>query len=201
MNLIASGQTTAKFYCYASKFHIRTAHRVQFLDGDIDIRNSILSAVYNGSVETYYNFSAAQSLKLNKVFFTNTYGLYLSFTPGVFQDVHSHYGNRGLCSYGNMTAVGLLATSVDTDIYHAGIVAKTVIAKDPEANISTVVIVPGSGIIKEQYTCNIHVSDKNGNNLSGVNVECIETGGSQVFSVATDANGDIAEQVIDRLQP
>jgi len=48
----------------------------------------------------------------------------------------------------------------------------------------------------EQYTCNVHIADKDGTNLQNVTVLCEDKDGTEVFSVSTDASGDIAEQTI-----
>ena len=49
------------------------------------------------------------------------------------------------------------------------------------------------------YTFNLHISDKDGNNLSGVTVDCEDTNTDAVWTagtITTDANGDIPEQEI-----
>jgi len=71
VDLIASGQTTAAFNCYASQIHLRTVQTVSFRDGDLDIRNSILSGAYDGSASSYYQFSGFQNLRIEKSYFTN----------------------------------------------------------------------------------------------------------------------------------
>lgn len=53
------------------------------------------------------------------------------------------------------------------------------------------------GVINEKYRCNIHVNDKDGTNLASATVLCEDQYGTQIFSVASDANGDIAEQTIN----
>lgn len=51
--------------------------------------------------------------------------------------------------------------------------------------------------IYEQYTCDIHVSDKDGNNLQGASVACETTGGSAAFTTqSTAADGTISQQKI-----
>jgi len=47
-----------------------------------------------------------------------------------------------------------------------------------------------------KYTCNLHIADKDGNNLSGVTILCQDKDGNEIFSVSTDASGDITEQTI-----
>jgi len=198
MTVIASGQTTAAFNCYASKFHLRTAFYVSFADGDIDIRNSIISGVYDGSQISLYIFdSTIQTLILSKIDFVNVYHLALNITPNIISDVHVHYGSNGLAAAYDLTADRLLTSSItNNDIFLTGS-SKTINIKDPKENVNTVGIIFETGIIKEQYTCNIHVTDKDGANLSGVTVTCKDKNDNQVFSVQTDGSGDIAEQIID----
>jgi len=57
-----------------------------------------------------------------------------------------------------------------------------------------------TGNVYESYSCNIHITDKDGANLTGVVVDCEDINGDPVWTVgtiATDANGNIAEQIID----
>jgi len=51
----------------------------------------------------------------------------------------------------------------------------------------------GPGIVREAYTCNIHVVNAAGNDLEDVTVTCTSQEG-QEFSVQTGADGTIAEQ-------
>jgi len=51
----------------------------------------------------------------------------------------------------------------------------------------------------KQYTCNIHIADKDGVDLAGVVVDCEDRLGNPVWAagtVTTNAGGDIAEQII-----
>jgi hypothetical protein len=50
--------------------------------------------------------------------------------------------------------------------------------------------------IVSQFTCDIHVVDKDGVNLEGVTVTCEDKDSNQVFSVQTAADGKIAQQTI-----
>jgi len=52
------------------------------------------------------------------------------------------------------------------------------------------------GEVLRQYSCNICVADKNGADLSGATVVCKDKDDNEVFSVQTDAEGNIAEQII-----
>lgn len=172
IEMIAAGQTTAKLYCYSSTLQNRTAYQISFRDGDIDIRNSTLSGSFNGSALSRFTFYATiNNLILNKVYFVNTYAPYIYLTADIFKDVHSHYSNRGLTAYDNMTADGLLATSYTSKHVYCGS-GKTVILKDPKTNLGTVQNGGADSIIIEQYTCNIHVADKDGADLAGVDIDC-----------------------------
>jgi hypothetical protein len=50
--------------------------------------------------------------------------------------------------------------------------------------------------ILRKYKVNIHVADKDGNNLEGATVVCKDKNGDEVFSVQTDENGNIEEQEV-----
>jgi hypothetical protein len=47
-----------------------------------------------------------------------------------------------------------------------------------------------------KYTVNIHVSDKDGANLETANVVCLDKDDNEIFNVDTDAEGNIAEQIV-----
>lgn len=56
---------------------------------------------------------------------------------------------------------------------------------------------PGAnGITNLKYTVNVKVTDKDGNALSGVTVTLNDVDGNQIFSLTTDANGEITEQTV-----
>jgi hypothetical protein len=63
----------------------------------------------------------------------------------------------------------------------------------PPATVSNAVT---ADWIKEQYTCNIHVTNSVGANLGTVAVLCQDVAGTTVFNVNTAADGTIAQQII-----
>jgi len=77
----------------------------------------------------------------------------------------------------------------------------TVIMKDPKTNIVTVKCFPDDDAeVIEQYTCNIHIADKDGADLAGVVVDCEDQFGNPVWAagtITTNAGGDITEQIIN----
>ena len=97
---------------------------------------------------------------------------------------------------GDTTLKDLLATNTITADLRA-ITGHFIKVVDPRFHLSNVIILDADGVIYEQYTCNIHVNDADGNNLAGVTVTCTDQASGEEFSVDTDANGDIAEQTID----
>jgi len=151
---------------------MRTAYSILFQSGETDIRNSIISAVFNGSALCYWQWiSGVQSLKLNKVYFTNVCSSIINIIPDTFQDVHAHYVKYGIHSGAAITVTGLLATSITAnDIRNTSAVTLTV--KDPEMDVATLLIQNAAGVVIEQYTCNIHVTDKDGIDLASVGVDC-----------------------------
>jgi hypothetical protein len=70
--------------------------------------------------------------------------------------------------------------------------------RNPKYNIALPYITaPSAGYVYEQYSVDIHVVDPDGNDLSGVAVTCTDQFSTQVFSVQTDANGNIATQYVN----
>ena len=70
--------------------------------------------------------------------------------------------------------------------------------RNPKYNIALPnITAPTTGSIYEQYSVDIHVVDPDGNDLSDVTVTCTDQFRAQVFSVQTDANGDITSQNVN----
>lgn len=72
---------------------------------------------------------------------------------------------------------------------------------DTDTDIETVTFNAGStGAMYRQWTVNIHVVDRWGNDLEDVVIECEDQNGTAAWTagtVSTDANGDITEQTIN----
>jgi len=128
------------------------------------------------------------------------YGTRFSMRAGVtIQADNIHIENSGYGAYSSSAEViynKLKYTNIrDYDIYAAGNSNITVI--DPIFSPSTIKISTVDFWIKEQYTCNIHIADKDGADLAGVTVACEDQFGTAVFSVNTGVGGDIAGQIIN----
>jgi len=93
----------------------------------------------------------------------------------------------------NVTPTGVAYSNAT---YEAETINATVTVLDPTNHIVTP-LVAGTGTIEEAYTCNIKVVDRDGAAIESATVLCEDTGDNQIFSVSTDASGDIAEQNVN----
>lgn len=192
--LSSSSSSTLKIY--ASHIHCRTDIKMWMRGNALDIRETILS-MYTGNLYRGFIFSNCGSGNLDNVYIVRTlYAMILLASP-TMTNVRIGKANRGVASSANgVIATGVKFTDTTYDVAtEPGPFNLTL--KDPVTSISTIQIGAEVGWVKEQYTCNIHVADKDGNDLSGVTVVCKDKNDNQIFSVQTDGSGDIAEQIID----
>jgi hypothetical protein len=66
----------------------------------------------------------------------------------------------------------------------------------PLATAALVTIDTNGGYVLAQFTCDIHVIDDNGAAISGATVLCQDAGANTIFNVATNAGGNIVQQVV-----
>lgn len=187
VNLTASGSTMK---VYASMITDKTNDGGwYFWNGVVDFRNTILNSLASGKWRTYAFLSASSSLK--KAFFTG----FLRLMPliNTIENVHGHNTADGFYSYDPVTITEPLVTSFTSDITAYD---DPVTVVNPETSISTPQILHADGSILEKFTINIHVVDKDGVALQSVTVLLEDDADVDIFSVATDASGDIAEQTI-----
>ncbi len=186
------------FNMYASHIHLRQAGNdgISWRGLDIDIRNSIFSGIANDAGAVGFN-AGGVSLQLRDVIFHNLYEVSIRKSPSVASDIRWHnltYGNNSGGS--DVIITDLLATSISS--YEIRLFdAQVITATDPGFHFSTVLITDAGGIIIERYTCNIHVTDKDGVDLQNVTILCEDQTTAEEFNVSTDAGGDIVEQTID----
>lgn len=188
------------FLMYASTLKNRMASRVIFQQGTCDIRNSILCGNFDGVNTSRYDFTdGLSSLQLIDVFITNTRYVYFGLLlTAESKNIWIHRTSQSpLVVENDILLVGFNVTDADTyDLALSG-TADNVTLRDPLFIPSSIRIDTADHYTTVQFTCNIHVTDKVGANLSGVTVTCKDQYNTEVFSVATDANGDIAEQNIN----
>jgi hypothetical protein len=204
------------FLLYASTLYHRTARVITFSGGTLTSINSIFQMNFRDdqSSSRKYVFSGG-TINLTDTFFTDVWGLDLQVTPNTFQDVHVHRCFYALSLGGTPTLTGLNYTDNSGRFSYMFNCQASVI--DPVIPVAgTIFIGNEAGWIKEQYTCNIKVCDKDGTGIVGATVLCegsdsgtasteydtqafsVDTGASgvQAFSVDTGASGVLAEQTI-----
>lgn len=190
----------AKLYDYGSMWIRRDSYSVEmrFYTGEWIARNMILSG------DKSKNEVSIKSGNINwdRVWLLGIRYLGIDPTPVAFTDTHMHNTSLGITGgLSNPIIVKKLKQTTTSGVFILNYKASpdTFTVQDPEFTLSAAQIVNvfATGIVIEQYTCNIHITDKEGNNLSGVTVKCVEAGGTTEFSASTDANGNIAEQTVD----
>ncbi len=186
----------------SSHLHNRGLGRVTFAAGTLVVKRSRLSALW-GVIDTNYtrrfDFYGG-TIDLDDVILENVNCLFLAVMPNLIRDIRVHRCSNGVeCQAAGVVASGLRLTSFDWyDVITATSgVARSITLVDPITPISgTSHAGSEASWSKEAYTCNVHLADVDGADLSGVTVLCEDQFGAEVFSVNTDANGDIAEQAI-----
>lgn len=164
--VIKSGVTTATFLLYDSTLQSRNAD-IWFQNGTVTINKGELRYDIPATEKTVWfggMLSISELYTVCQVFYT-------LITPVLLEGVHSHNTEFGAQVFGNVTFTDLLATNPSVAELRQ-LQAATMIVKDPRFSVATTDITNASGIIIEQYTCNIHVTDKDGANLQSVDVDC-----------------------------
>jgi hypothetical protein len=210
MTAMAGFAATMSFKMYGSHMHRRTnggsGGGVRLRCGVVDIRDSIFSGETNTDTGVYLGLdNGIQTLTVKNLINLHVKTIPLGTIPSLFEGVQvfdSRYGIQldkdgivvdqsfseeagGAGTYGEIANFGA---------------ATAVTVRDIKSNISSVFINSDGSSIIDQKTCNIHITDEDGNNLNGVTVDCQDKDGNYVWtagSVTTDTNGEIAEQVIN----
>jgi len=191
---IFSGGT---FLMYDSKLKFHSNYEWRFNGGDLTFNKSTITGNSNTHWRCNFKFKAGtNSLSIKKLRLDNWNLCALEIVPSIFTEVHRHYGNVGFSCLGTITATDLLFSSITTEVATSSWNVDHFTVKNPKAAISSLSIGFAGSDIKEQYTCNIHIADKDGADLETVNVKCEDKDGNEIFSVNTGVDGKITEQVI-----
>lgn len=153
---------------YASMLHNRAAFNPKILSGTTTILNSILSQHSRTSWEGRFRFEGG-TISLDKTYFNQVESLLLKIVPTLLKDCHVHNANSGVASIGSVNDIiadGVTWSSLighDVTAHSYGAEVYDFYVKDPGQHITNPQI-HGSETRKivEQYTCNIHVADKDG---------------------------------------
>ena len=190
------------FKLYASRLFLEAATSSSYyifrIRGNTDIRQSTIEAARGGSYENralifLYGSSTVVS---GQVYFTGWDKLVIIYPILTLNDLHVNNANWGIYRYadGVVTASGMLFTNMKAgDIQMGNYQYPTLIVQNPVNPISTVMIEGNNSQPKEGYTCNIHVTDKDGVSLSGASV-LIEDQYNRTVSYG-DSGTDLAEYI------
>ncbi len=199
-DIIATSEDgTAIFKMYGSTLHNRAQNdSIFFKTGTIILNSSMITVDSTQSdANRLINFRVnVTQINFNEVYFSGLYKITVNLTPDSFVGVHIH-STASFAVTDPVTVTSLELTEVD------GISISTMgaylILINPEQHVvkENLSHSHSSNYTIERYTCDIHVVDKNGNDLEGVTVLCEDKDDNQIFSVQTDGNGDIAQQTID----
>lgn len=196
-DMIPNGCSDVSLLVYSSTLFSTGAKACYTYSSTREFLNSVLATDQDDFY--FYFISASAAVTMKRCYIAK--GAYLRFhkSPAVFEDVHIHGTDYGLLfGYESGSYTGLKVTSITTaQIKQSGGSGITGNIINPADNITSVEITDATSVIKEQYTCDIHVVDKDGDNLAGVTVTCEDKDSNQVFSVQTGADGKIAQQTID----
>jgi len=189
---------------YASQLHIRNNGYIQFTGvNTYQLKNAVLSS--EGAGFFFFAVGGAYTLELEDVYINNVkVGLYSAAEPGICNDVHIHEQTDGgsgaiYCNAAGVSAKNLRITDYTFCDIRTAAGGSTFEAIDPKSNIVAPVNNQATNWIKESYTCNIHIADKDGTDLAGVTVDCEDQFGTAVWAagtITTNAAGDIVEQII-----
>ena len=191
-------------YVYGSRIHNAGASELHFKVADITLYDSIFSGTLSdgsNSNKKFRFFSTINSFNLRNCIFTDLYTsqLDVTFTSvigfGVFNS------NRAL-AFGALTyTIKSVQFGGNTlDIYTSFSSNCIINLVDPILSAALKLqINEATGIVRQQYTCNIKVLDKDGVAIQSAVVDCEDTNTDAVWpagTISTDASGDITEQIV-----
>lgn len=188
--------TDGTILIYVSELHLRTSAQGAFRLGN----STFINTTFSGDYPTV-GFKNRFAFVSGTTVLTNCYAnkLFSSIFSAATLTIVKLQHNMGSGGYGlilqnNVTVQELDLVGVRTVRITA---AFTAILKDLIGDSPIMSFTDASAAAIQQYTCNIHVTDKDGADLEDVTVLCEDETGASVFSAVIDVNGDIAEQVID----
>jgi len=194
-NVIPTGRSNVNLLIYGSTLFSAGNKGFRTYASTREFLNSIITT--SASTFQFYCLNANNSVIMRRCYIAGGFSLRFYDSPVAIEDVHIHDTTYGL-EFGGASGSyrNLRITSSDTQIRQfggTGVIGNII---NPVGNITAVEINEDASAINEQRTCDIHVVDKDGNNLEDVTVTCEDEDNNEVFSVQTDVNGVIAQQTI-----
>jgi len=173
---LSTSQTTAGLLLYDSRLSIRTGYATQFEGGNVTLNKVVFS---NSGVGGYPTFLAGlASVNIADVYsYGGDYGLLLSKSPASMSGFHAHSVTNMVFAElaGTVTATGSRASSITTRdlLTKDGVTLQMV---DSLAPLGVPLMLNAADVIKERFTVNVHVNDKNGANLATATVAATSFG-------------------------
>ena len=201
---MTTGLTNATFLLYGSNIH--SAFNFWVRTGSVTMKNAQISFPLADTAGMTFD-SGLAALSLTDVRFCSAYAVYMYKTPDVAINITNNnaaFAIRSAVSGGAITVTGF-DTVVAGDTWYARQAAANAQLKlvNPTQNGVAYNIDPAkiyndiaTSEVWEQRTVDIHVATLAGANLGTATVTMKDVGGNTIFSVDTDANGNIAQQTV-----
>ncbi len=193
--------TAGTWLLYGSTLEFRDHNKPRHSGGTFTSLNSTIRCTWTRTAFDARFETTGGTQNFTDTFFTDWGSLLLGLEPNTFTRVRVT-ANTGIVlanpASGTITLTGL-AIDVDNTDYQVKPSTQTTLETIDPLNhvINTFIATREDNAIFDQYTCNIHVADRDGNDLQSVTVTVEDIDTTEEFSVSTDANGDIAEQVLN----
>ena len=174
--------------------------------GNADIRKSTVSGRTLGTYQQRWNFLfyGSSTIISDMVYFTGHYTFTVIFPLAEINDLHLNHQYKGILKYadGVVYATNIRFTDIDNlDVSMTSYQNPTLILINPSATVTSLELLNNANQLKEGYTVNIHVADKDGADLVGVAVLIEDQYGRTVSYEDSGANTaeylDITETGVD----
>lgn len=195
--IIADSNPNAVCNIYGSQMMSRlSSGYIYFKNGTIDFRNSTFMNVSKTS--GLYIAPEVDNVTFKDLYICNYAAFYCYKTPDICEGLWIHYTTNGFTCGVSVTLFEPRITNETSNQIYLLYEDKTVTLQNPQFTLlkNRLVITGASSKILSQFTCDIHVVDKDGKDLEGVTVTCEDKNSDQVFSVQTGADGKIAQQTL-----
>ena len=192
-DIIASGSTTAELLWYSFKFDVRTQVETSFHDGDITINKNVWTKYIRSSPSKFTFQNGINTLNIKTLGVDYVWGgceFYKS--PDTMSGYHSHNGRYGFTVRANITLTEPLITNDETQDWSVfGNFTTNII--NPRQSGGTPLHVSAGDESNEQYTCNIHVADRDGLPINTATVALSSFGNI----VSNDAGANFYKCIVD----
>lgn len=155
---------------YGSTINLRTNQRITILGlGDgIELVSTVFNGIGGGT--QILQFGSNVSLVMRRFTLQNAGRLEFAENPALAEEVFIHFCIKSIFANNSSLITTPVITSFTISDYNT-FGAITLTAQDPLFNVQTPSNQDAAGIIIEQYTSQIHVTDKSGADIEGVDVD------------------------------